>query len=146
MRVKKEIHQRAQPGSWAGGPWQKSSHRLRDTEKCATETPRHRESLTRVSHSCSTAGELQQEVRRSRAKGLEHSAGAAKRRARPESDRETNRITHRLVRLPVRSGRACRPCVAGRPEECSLRLLLSCSPVLLFSCDCLVAFLFDRMS
>src|SRR5213594_962637 len=26
-------------------PWRKSSHGLRDTEKCATETPRHRESL-----------------------------------------------------------------------------------------------------
>src|SRR5436309_6631996 len=29
----------------AGSPWQQSSHGLRDTEKRATETPRHRESL-----------------------------------------------------------------------------------------------------
>src|SRR5207247_7223665 len=28
-----------------GSPWQNSSHGLRDTEQCATETPRHRESL-----------------------------------------------------------------------------------------------------
>src|SRR5438093_5242922 len=29
----------------ASSPWRTSSHRLRDTETCATETPRHGESL-----------------------------------------------------------------------------------------------------
>ena len=60
---------------------------------------------------------------------LEHSAGAATRRARPESDQETNPITDRHVRLPVRSGRACRPArQAGPPNlRTPSELLGSCS-------------------
>ena|SRR5947209_7371044 len=94
-----------------------------------------------LSHWCSPAGELQQEVRRSRAKRVEHSAGTVERRARLESDRETNRLAHRVVRLPVRSSRACRPALqAGPPNR-------PCAPPrLLRSCDGLVAFLFERMS
>jgi len=57
-----------------------------------------------------------------------HSAGAAKRRARSESDRETNPFAHQRFRLPVRSGRTagrrCRP--ARRIVRASPGLLLSC--------------------
>jgi len=49
----------------------------------------------------------------------DHSAGTAKRRVPPGSDRETNPITGRRVRLSVRSGRPCRPAwQAGPPNHC----------------------------
>jgi len=44
-----------------------------------------------------------------------HSAGAAKRRVRPESDRETSPIADPRARLTVRLCRTCRPALqAGR--------------------------------
>jgi len=50
-----------------------------------------------------------------------HSAGAAKRRVRPESDRETSPITDPggSSRGPIRPDLPA--CVAGRPAESSVR-------------------------
>ena len=45
------------------------------------------------------------------------SAGAAKRRAGPESDRETSPVAAPRVRLPVRSGRVCRPALQAGPPN-----------------------------
>jgi len=48
----------------------------------------------------------------------DHSAGAAKRRVRPESDCETSPTTDPKARLAVRSGRTCRPAgQAGPPNH-----------------------------
>ena len=63
-----------------------------------------------------------QEARRSGGVGRAlHSAGAAERRVGPESDRETSPFAHPRVRLPVRIRPDCRPGVAGRPAESSVR-------------------------
>jgi len=65
-----------------------------------------------------------QEVQQRRT--LKHSAGAAKRRLRPESDGETSPITDPWARLAVRSGRTCRPAWQAGPPNHGVRSWSSC--------------------
>jgi len=55
-----------------------------------------------------------------------HSAGAAKRRNRPESDCEMSPITAPRARLAVRSGRTCRPAWQAGPPNQRVRSWPSC--------------------